>query len=124
MCPLSGLSSPRQSFRIVLFPEPATPISVLVSPRFNSKDTPSSSGGPSNSMRTLSKMIALWTVSGRGFSRLNNGDDIIHRGPQEKLLTAKDAKGAKEKQERKTEAKKLRMKSMGPSNKKPVRTPF
>src|SRR5216683_2022400 len=76
MCPLSGLSSPRQSFKMVLFPEPATPISVLVSPRFNSNDTPSSKGGPSNSMQTLSKMIALWTVSGCGFSMLREGEDI------------------------------------------------
>src|SRR6267154_4100697 len=98
MCPLSGLSSPRQSFKMVLLPEPATPISVLVSPRFNSNDTPSSSGGPSNSMETFSKMIALWIVSGCGFSMLRDGEDIYSPQRTKEIFTAKDAKGAQEKQ--------------------------
>src|SRR6476660_6070821 len=63
MCPRSGFSSPRQSFRIVLLPDPATPRITLVSPRRNSKETPSSTGTPSKAMATSSKMIALCTVS-------------------------------------------------------------
>src|SRR5882724_1683238 len=64
MRPLSGLSSPRQSFRIVLLPEPATPRITLVSPRLSSKETPSRTGTSSKPMTTSSKMIALCTVSG------------------------------------------------------------
>src|SRR5258707_8057494 len=64
MRPLSGLSSPRQSFRIVLLPEPATPRITLVSPRLSSKETPSRTGTSSKPRTTSSKMIALCTVSG------------------------------------------------------------
>src|SRR5437016_3749619 len=63
MRPRSGLTSPRQSLRMVLLPEPATPSTTLVSPRFSSKETPSSTGESSKLMETSSKMIALCTVS-------------------------------------------------------------
>src|SRR5437667_452350 len=63
MCPRSGFTNPRQSFRIVLFPDPATPSSALVSPRFNSKETPSSTIWSSKVMATSSKMTVLCTVS-------------------------------------------------------------
>src|SRR5258708_3695412 len=68
MCPESGWISPRQSLRIVLLPEPETPSTILVSPRRNSKETPSRTGVDSKVMETFSKMIVLWTVSGDGFS--------------------------------------------------------
>src|SRR5579864_3818074 len=63
MRPWSCLSRPRQSLRMVLLPEPATPSTTLVSPRRNSKETPSSTGESSKLMETSSKMIALCTVS-------------------------------------------------------------
>src|SRR6476469_3413506 len=63
MRPRSGWSKPRQSLRMVLLPEPATPSTTLVSPRLNSKETPSSTGESSKPMETSSKMIALCTVS-------------------------------------------------------------
>src|SRR6476469_164200 len=63
MRPRSGRSKPRQSLRMVLLPEPATPSTTLVSPRLNSKETPSSTGESSKLMETSSKMIALCTVS-------------------------------------------------------------
>src|SRR6476661_7620394 len=63
MWPRSGWSKPRQSLRMVLLPEPATPSTTLVSPRLNSKETPSSTGESSKLIETSSKMIALCTVS-------------------------------------------------------------
>src|SRR5579872_463496 len=62
MWPWSGLINPRHNFRMVLLPEPATPNRVLVSPRFSSNETPSSTVKPSKVMPTSSKMMALWTV--------------------------------------------------------------
>src|SRR5215831_10187278 len=70
MWPWSGWSKPRQSLRIVLLPEPATPSTTLVSPRFNSKETRSSTGESSKLMETSSKMMALCTVS-MGFCSSN-----------------------------------------------------
>src|SRR5437588_5627063 len=63
MCPWSGFISPRQSFRIVLFPDPATPSRALVSPRLSSKETPSRTTWSSKLMATSSKIIVLCTVS-------------------------------------------------------------
>src|SRR5215467_7702421 len=68
MWPESGLSSPRHSLRIVLFPDPAIPNTTLVSPRLSSNDTPSSTMSSSKRRETSSKMIALWTVSVDGLS--------------------------------------------------------
>src|ERR1700747_2990031 len=74
MRPLSGLSRPRQSFRIVLLPEPATPMITLVSPRFSSKETPFSRAMSSKPIETSSKIIALWTVSmARSKARASKG---------------------------------------------------
>src|SRR5579859_96250 len=64
MRPASGFSSPRQSLRIVLLPEPAIPSRTLVSPRFSSKETWSSTVSSSKLKETSSKIIALWIVSG------------------------------------------------------------
>src|SRR5215471_14588316 len=63
MRPASGRISPRHSLRMVLLPEPATPSTALVSPRFSSKETPSSTLRPSKPSTTSSKIIVLWTVS-------------------------------------------------------------
>src|SRR6516162_3557145 len=67
MRPASGRMSPRHSLRMVLLPEPAIPSTALVSPRFSSKDTPSSTLRPSKPSTTSSKMMVLCTVS-RGSS--------------------------------------------------------
>src|SRR5579864_3030157 len=63
MRPRSGFTSPSAIFRRVDLPTPATPKTALVSPRATSKETPSSTWLPSNSMETSSKTTALWCDS-------------------------------------------------------------
>src|ERR1700683_2036375 len=63
MRPESGRISPSTSFRIKLLPEPATPNSALVSPRFRWKETPRSTSFSANESTTSSN-----TMTGAAFS--------------------------------------------------------
>src|SRR5882762_7478893 len=55
MRPASGLIKPKTSFRMELFPDPATPKRALVSPRAREKETSLSTGLSSNARTTSSK---------------------------------------------------------------------
>ena len=61
MRPESGFSKPRASFRISVFPVPATPIRIFVSPCGSWNEMPSSTGW-SKAMATSSKRMTDWSA--------------------------------------------------------------